>query len=666
MQSKGALDMTAVDKSIATSHPLDPLSADEIAQAVRILRAEKQLADSVRFISVTLVEPPKAQILALPRGGAVTREAVAVVYVPGERKTFEGTVSLTKESVSAWREVPGVQPSVTVTELRAAERTVKADPAWREALRRRGVEDFENVILDLWPPGYHGPEDAPDKGRFARAFTWVRPGGPDDNGYAHPVEGLVVRFDLDAMKVVDVEDHGVVPVPASSANYTAEGISRPGNVPLFPAGPRSDLKPIEITQPEGSSFSVEGRQVSWQKWRFRVGFTSREGLVLHLVSYLDGDRERPLIYRASLTEMFVPYGDPSPTHYRKNVFDMGEYGLGNLTNSLELGCDCLGVIHYFDAVVTSSHGKPLVLRNAICLHEEDYGILWKHTDIRTGAAEVRRSRRLVVSTIHTVGNYEYGLFWYFYPDGTIQYEVKLTGIISNGAVKEGEEPKHGVVVAPGVYGPNHQHFFCVRLDTMVDGLGNSVFECDSEATPPGDDNPYGNAWVVKQRLLDRESNAQSVVSPLTARFWRIVNPSSKNALGRPVAYRLLPGDNVLPFFQATNAAGKRAGFATKHLWVTAFDPAEGFPAGPYPNQHPGGAGLPEYVKQDRPLPNSDLVVWYVFGAHHVVRPEDWPVMPVVYAGFHLKPDGFFDGNPALDMPSPHNHGHGHDHGHHHG
>jgi primary-amine oxidase len=648
--------MKTTEPVTAAGHPLDPLSAEEITKAAEIVLRDKKLGEAARFVSLSLVEGPKAAILAYKPGQPFAREVFAVIYVRGERKTYEALVSLDRDIVAGWREVPHVQPGLTVSEMRAAEAAVKKNSSWQEAMLRRGIEDLENVMVDIWPLGYHGPQDDPDQGRFARALTWVRMGGPDDNGYAHPVEGLIVRIDLDEMVVVDVEDHGTTPVPQRPGNYTADGILQPANVPSFPAGPRRDLKAIEISQPEGASFTIDGHQVEWQKWRFRIGYTAREGLVLHLVSYKDEGRERPLIYRASLSEMFIPYGDPSPSHYRKNAFDMGEYGLGGLANSLELGCDCLGQIHYFDVVVNDSRGRPLVLRNAICLHEEDYGILWKHTDFRTFKVEVRRSRRLVVSMIATVGNYEYGLFWYFYADGTIQYEIKLTGIISNGAVRDGDKPKHGVVVAPGIYGPHHQHFFCVRLDMMVDGIGNSVSECESEALPPGDDNPYGNAWIVKRRVLDRESVAQGVVSPLTARYWRIANPSRKNAIGEPVAYKLMPGDNVLPFFQPGAAAIKRAGFATKHLWVTAYDPTENFPAGDYPNQHPGGAGLPEYVKQDRPLENADVVVWYVFGAHHVARPEDWPVVPVAYSGFHLKPDGFFDGNPALDVPNPHHHG----------
>ena len=107
--------------------------------------------------------------------------------------------------------------------------------------------------------------------------------------------------------------------------------------------------------------------------------------------------------------MVVPYGDPSPLHGWKNAFDAGEWGLGRMTQSLTLGCDCLGEIHYFDATLASETGEPYTIENAICLHEEDYGILWKHVDLFSGPSEVRRSRRLVVNSVATVGNYEYAL-----------------------------------------------------------------------------------------------------------------------------------------------------------------------------------------------------------------------------------------------------------------
>jgi primary-amine oxidase len=361
--------------------------------------------------------------------------------------------------------------------------------------------------------------------------------------------------------------------------------------------------------------------------------------------------------------MFIPYGDPGPNQYRKNVFDMGEYGVGMMSNGLELGCDCLGEIRYFDGIVNDNDGGPMPITNAICLHEEDFGMLWKHKDFRTEETEVRRSRRLVLSTVATIGNYEYGYFWYFYQDGGIGYEIKMTGVMSNGAVPEGVTPKHGALVAPGVYGPHHQHFFSIRLDMMVDGLRNTVYECDSQGLPPGPDNPYGNAWIVKETPFKRESEAQSIINPLAARYWKIANTGKRNAVGEPVAYKLMPGDNVLPFYQPDAHAIQRAQFTTKHLWVTKYDPDEMFAAGDYPNQHSGGAGLPDFVKSDSKLENEDVVLWYTMGAHHAVRPEEWPVMPVKYIGFHLLPHGFFDGNPALDVAPSHPAHHAHHNGH---
>ena len=657
--------MQTIEPRVATSrHPLDPLTAEEVQSASSILKKEQGLDGGHRFVYVMLNEPAKKEVLAWQPGNGteIDRQAFLVIRDRPRRKTFEAVVSLSREKVVRWDELTNVQASIMLEEFMAVDEVVRKDPRWQAALRKRGVTDFELAVTDAWSAGYYSDKDDPAKNRVCRPLTWIRP-GPGEHIYAYPVEGLIVTFDLDKMEVLEVEDHGVVPIPTRKANYRADQISDPNNVPYFPDGVRKDVKPLDITQPEGTSFQVNGNQVSWQKWSFRFGFNPREGMVLYTLSYKDRGEERPIIYRASLSEMFIPYGDPAPNHYRKNVFDMGEYGVGMMTNSLELGCDCLGEIRYFDGIINDNDGGALPIKNAICLHEEDFGMLWKHQDFRTGETEVRRSRRLVISTVATIGNYEYGYFWYLYQDGGIGYEIKMTGVMSNGAIAEGEVPKFGNMVAPGVYGPNHQHFFSIRLDMMVDGLKNTVYECDSVGLPPGPENPHGNAWIVTQKPFKRESDAQSVINPLAARYWKVANPSKRNLVGEPVAYKLMPGDNVLPFFQPDAYAIQRAQFTTKHMWVTQYDPAEMFAAGDYPNQHPGGAGLPEFIKSDSNLEDEDVVLWYTMGAHHPVRPEEWPVMPVKYIGFHLLPHGFFDGNPALDVPSSHADHHAHHNGH---
>ena len=292
------------------------------------------------------------------------------------------------------------------------------------------------------------------------------------------------------------------------------------------------------------------------------------------------------------------------------------------------------------------------------MHEEDFSLLWKHLEYNEDGstrAEVRRSRRLVISMIATVGNYEYGYYWYLYQDGSLQFEVKLTGIIAPAAIAPGKQPVSGTLVAPGLYGPNHQHYFNVRIDWMLDGQENSVYEVNCEPLPWGSENPRGNRWVARETLLATEGEAQRTIEPRSARYWKIVNPTRRNAVGDPVAYKLVPGANAFPFFHEGSPQWERGGFVRHHLWVTAYNPQERYAAGDYPNQQRGGDGLPAYVQQNRPLVATNVVTWYTFGSNHVVRPEDWPVMPVDMLGFYLKPVGFFDGNPTIDVPSPLDH-----------
>jgi len=348
--------------------------------------------------------------------------------------------------------------------------------------------------------------------------------------------------------------------------------------------------------------------------------------------------------------MVVPYGDPSPGNFRRNAFDTGEYGIGATLDSLNFGCDCLGYIHYFDVCAHDWHGNPRVIDNAICMHEEDYGILWKHTDAATGKMRVVRSRRLVISSICTIGNYVYGFFWYFYQDGTIGVEVKATGIPFPSAVAPGRESVYGTIIAPGIESHVHQHAFSFRFDMCVDGPNNSVSEMEFEAAPVSATNPHGNAIRIVDRQLTHERDAAREMNLASARYWKVFNPTVKNAHGKSTAYKLQPGTNALPLLDPASPVAKRAGFMFRHFWATPFADDELYPAGWYPNQSAGGDGLPNWIEQNRSLEETNVIVWYTLNFHHLPRPEDWPVQPVLYADFHWMADGFFDENPALDVP----------------
>jgi primary-amine oxidase len=617
------------------------LTAEEVTAAAEILRASGRLGPSARFAHLRLCEPSKDTVRAFAPGAPLDREVEAVV-VPGPGLDLvEAVVSVGERRIREWREVHGMRPALLFEEAFGAILAVKADARWQDAMRARGITDFDLVQIDPWPPGSFGVPVEEGR-RLTRCLSYVR-ADRTDNGYARPVEGVLAFVDLGTGTVIDVVDEGVVPLPPNRGSYYPDDVG-----PL-----RTDLRPLEIHQPEGPSFTVEGNLVRWQRWSFRVTLDPYEGLVLHTVEYDDAGRARSVIHRASVSEMVVPYGDPGSMHGWKNAFDAGEWGLGRMTNSLKLGCDCLGEIHYFDAVLATEQGEPWVIEHAICMHEEDYGILWKHVDGHSGASEVRRSRRLVVSNIATVGNYEYGFYWYFYLDGNIQLEVKLSGIVSPMAIPPGTEPEFGNVVAPGLAAPHHQHLFNVRLDVDLDGTVNSVYEVEAQTVPPGPDNPWKNAFRQTSRLLGNELEARREVNAATTRYWKVVNPDVRNGLGQPVGYKLIPTMSTPTMLaHPDSSVGRRAGFARHNLWVTPYRAEERRGAGDYPNQHAGGDGLPRWTAADRPIAATDVVLWYTFGVTHFVRPEDWPVMPVEYTGFLLSPVGFFDRNPALDVPPP--------------
>ena len=633
-----------MDTQTATTirHPLDPLTLAEIGAVQTLVTDHPSFAAAMRFTLVELCEPAKPAILAFTPGQAVSRTARVVLLDTKTGDIIEVLVDLSEGRVAAWRlaDTKG-QPPIIFDEFQRLDRIVKSDPRWVAAVKRRGITDADLPLVQVDPfsAGHFGfPEE--DGKRLVRAVSYWR-GGPRDNGYAHPIEGVVAVVDLIGERILSlVDDPVAIPVPRTKRNYDPES--------LPPA--RTDLRPLLIVQPEGPSFTVNGWDVTWQNWRFRVGFTPREGLVLHRLSLVDQGSVRPIIHRASIAEMVVPYADPTTNHFWKNAFDAGEYGLGKLANSLELGCDCLGTIHYFDIPMADDHGAPVLMPNAVCMHEEDYGTLWKHYEFRTDVRAVRRSRRLVISFFATVGNYDYGFYWYLYQDGTIQLEAKLTGIIQTAAVMPGEQYQWGGMIGEGLGGPTHQHFFCARLHMSLDGEGNSVSEHAFVPRPWGQDNPYGNVFDTTSRVLACERDAAREADGRTGRFWKIYNPNKVNVVGNAPAYKLAVQASPLLLAQEGSAIRGRAGFATKHVWVTAYDPAERFPAGEFPNQHPGGDGLPAWIQANRPIENADIVVWHNFGHTHVCKPEDMPIMPVEYAGFMLKPSGFLAANPAMDLP----------------
>jgi primary-amine oxidase len=622
----------------AIDSPLEPLNKDEIGIAMKVLRASGKVGPETRFPVIALHEPPKADVLAWKAGAPVVRQALVVVYERSKNQTSEAIVDCAHSTLLSWKEIPDVEPPFTQEDINLTQEIVHADPQWQAAIRERSITDFEHVQVDPWSAGFYGLEG--EKGiRVIRALSYYNAGSV--NPYARPIEGVVAYIDMNRRKVFKVVDTGVVPVPRTTADYDEKSVG-----PL-----RSPPKPLQITQPDGPSFEMHGDEVLWQKWHFRFGMHPREGLVLYTVGYEDKGKVRPILYRASLSEMVVPYGDPGPGWFFRNAFDEGEYGIGHMVYSQEPNTDAPSNAQFFDAVFGDERGNPFDIPRAVSLYERDGGLLWKHVDEKTEINRSRRARELVLGWIATVGNYEYGFNWIFHQDGTLEMDVLLTGIMEPKAVKvAGMHDAYGHLITREIEAPHHQHFFNFRLDMDVDGQSNDVAEMNTVSVPPGPNNPYRNAFVAKQNTFRTEQEAERHLNQDSARFWLVTNPGVKNAVGEPVGYALVPENNALSYAAPDSSVLKRAGFLNAQLWVTSYDPSQIYAAGDYVNQSQGGDGLVRWVKANRPIEGKDVVLWYTLGITHVPRPEDWPVMPVVHAGYKLMPAGFFDRNPGIDVP----------------
>ena len=603
----------------SAQHPLDPLSGEEITAAVSILRAAgRATAHQTRLPIITLHEPAKADVLAYTAGAPITRQAFIVGYEYESDRTFEAIVDLTGKRVLSWKTVADVQPPAMKDDSRLVTQIIRADPRWRAAMQKRSF-DPDTVNGFAYPIGPFAPEG--QRGRLAIARN----------------DGVIAYVNLTAGKIVHFDDRGPPP------NRAATQAFNPDSLPP----PRAATHPLAVAQPGGPGFDLRGRTVRWQNWNFRFGMTPREGLVLYTVGYDDGGKTRPVLYRASLSELFVPYGDLGEGPFFLTAFDAGEAGLGSYGDVTMSPADCPANAVFAPAVMHDYYGKPIEIARGTCLYERDGGVLWRH------GAEVRRSQELVLSSIVRVDNYDYGFNWVFRQDGSLELEVLLTGLMNARNIPDARSASAGyaTAVAPHTEAMNHQHLFNFRLDMDVDGAAsNSVVEMNVAAPATGAANPNGNAMLASETLLTREADARRHLNLASARKWKIINSETRNVVGVPTAYALVPGDNAVAYQGPQTVLRRRAGFVDAHLWVTPYQPAEMFAAGDYVYGSRGGDGLPRWTSANRNIANSDVVLWYTLGVTHIPRAEDWPIMPAHRTGFKLVPLGFFSKNPALDVP----------------
>ncbi len=629
-------------------HILDPLTSGELSATIAVLQAEGYVSEAGLYPLITLDEPPKADVRTWAPGDPLGPRRAFVVLKRG-RQTFEGVVDLEARQVVSWTEIEGVEPAFLLSEeWTFVQRLVFASAEWREAMGRRGVTDLRHVVCVPKTVGHHGLPDERGR-RLVKVVCYDGEG--TYNYWGRPIEGLLAVVDLHSREV-RVVDTGAVPIPRTPVDLYEAAVG----------GLREPPRPISMTQPDGPSFRVAGRLVEWQKWRFHVHLHPRTGLVISTVDYEDEGERREILYQGSLSELFVPYMDPTIGWYFRTYLDAGEFGVGKLAVRLEPEIDCPANARFFDAVLADDRGEPYTVERAICVFERYAGdIAWRHSEAANGVTEARRRTDLVVRSISAIGNYDYVFDWTFRQDGVIRIAVGATGVeqvkaVAHATIAEGDgeesrdDLRYGRLVAEGTLAVNHDHFFSFRLDLDVDGPRNTFLHETLKTERTAEESPRSSVWVVESNRLATEGAARLRIRLDEPALWRVINPEVTGPVGYPVSYQLKPEANAVSLLSPDDPLRRRAGFTDYHLWVTPHDPAERYAAGAYPNQSAGGDGLASWTSADRPIEDADIVLWYTVGFHHVVRAEDWPVLPTGWSAFELRPFDFFDRNPALDIP----------------
>lgn len=623
--------------------PLDPLSGAEIRAAIRAIEGSASFPAGAYFPLVALKEPAKADQLAWSPGQPFGREAYADVYEPAGNRLFRAVVDLrtTPPTVTSFTRKAGLQPGVYGTEFIDADTAVRANQSWRDAMRARGITNTDSVFLDVWAPGdTELPAGVPAGTRLLRALSFYQRAG-QGNPYDRPIEGVSVTIAMSGSqgpRVVDVTDTGARP----PVNKTVTGDA---------PSARTGLKPLKIVQPQGPSFTRTGQLVAWQGWRFRVGFNPREGLVLHDVGYDAGGGLRSIVRRVALNEMYVPYGVPDRTWAWRAALDVGEYNVGQYAEPLAKNVDVPDNAVFYDAATFNDAGTSgpdpasFDLPNAVAMYERPSGSLWDRTDPTSYVRDARFGRELVVTSAVVIGNYTYNVEYIFRLDGGIDVRIGATGTTLNRGVGDAfTGDAYSTLVGANIAAPTHQHFFNFRIDFDVDGTTNRVMEQNTHAAPSAD---FKNRYVTDETQLTTEGFRD--FSPATTRRWVVESSTRDNALGTPTGYEIQPGDTSQPYSDPTYEPLAHAAFAQHGLWATQYRDGELYAAGDYPNQGPAGDGVPRYVN-GQSIADKDVVLWYTAGFTHDPSVEHFPVMTRESIGFTLRPHGFFDSNPALDVP----------------
>ncbi|XP_050218572.1 amine oxidase [copper-containing] alpha 3, peroxisomal-like [Mercurialis annua] len=641
--------------SFTTQHPFDPLSPYELMQIQSIVKNSLSSSKSslITFHYVGLDEPEKPLVqswLSKPKTKPPPRRALVMTRF--DKQTYEFIINLSSKpfsiiSTKVYKDY-GYPTLGSDEQISAILLPLKYGP-FIDSVRSRGLH-LSDVVCSTFTVGWYGKES---NRRVIKLQCYHINGTL--NLYLLPIEGIKIVVDLDEMKIVEYVDNGRVPVPKSEGTDYRLSEQKP------PFGPH--INGAAILQPNGPGFIIDGYTIKWMNWDFHLAFDARVGPVISLATIYDQEkqRHRSVMYRGHVSELFVPYQDPTEDYYYKTYFDCGEFGFGLLAVSLVPQADCPNNAVFMDGYLAGQDGSPVQIPNVFCIFERHSGdVMWRHTEFGIPNITVTESRpevSLVVRMVATVGNYDHILDWEFKPSGSINVQAGLSGVLEVKATKythsdEIDQEVDGTLLADNTIGLNHDHFLTYRLDLDIDGVENSLVKQNMVTKRVlNGKTPRKSYWTVESETAKTESEGKIKLGQKPANLV-IVNPNKKTKYGNSHGYRLIPGTVAHPILEDDDYPQIRGAFSNYNVWITPYNKSEIWAGGRYVDQSHGQDTLAVWSLRNREIENKDIVLWYVLGIHHIPCQEDFPLMPTLSAGFEIRPTNFFEFNPVLKVIPP--------------
>ncbi len=635
------------------AHPLDGLSGEEYQKIKQILTQSQTIGEDTLFPLIELKEPPKADVLAWKEGDPLDRKAM-VQFTTNEGFS-EAIVNITSGTVESVEAIKGSgQPMVLFAEFMGALEGALGHPEMETALAKRGLTPADVFCLPLTAGNFFTSEF--DDSRLMKVPCYQNPTG--SNFYAKPIEGLFATFDIGKNEVVEVIDTGAVPLPQDAWGYTEAEVAE--RVPLRPK-----TNPAKLSQEGEPNYTITGSHIEWDIWRFNYRVDKRPGLVISNLDANDQGNWRSVIYQTHLSEVFVPYMDPTEGWYWRTYMDSGEYGFGLFLTPLRAGVDCPEYATFLPAIIADDEGNPLEIPDAICVFERNIGDpAWRHFEIFAQTPEEfvptegRPETELVVRTASEVGNYDYLIDYRFKQDGQIFIKVGASGLdavkgvasTSMNDATAAEDTKYGTLIAPNLVAANHDHYFNFKIDFDIDQPINHMGTMEIIPAKVDPNSPRKTMWTWQHQMPKTELEARYQFSSKKPKHIHISNDMKEGYLGHKPGWMIHHGSVAYgPFDFANDPPMKRNAYIEYSSWTTVYDPERRYAGGKYAMQSDGSDTLAEWVKEDKSLMHTDVVNWFTAGFHHIPRMEDWPVMSTEWKTIHIMPFNFFAHNPALTI-----------------